>query len=140
VAALAPQPSLAHLDGLLAAAREAGLAVEVSLEGDPRPLPAGVDLSAYRIVQEALTNCLQHAGPATARIRLRYGRQALDVQVTDDGHGHRLAGRDGSQDGGHGLIGMRERVALFGGELKAGPMAGGGFRVAARLPLEAAAV
>jgi signal transduction histidine kinase len=84
-AALAPQPSLANLESLAAAAREAGLPVEVTVEGEPRPLPAGVDLSAYRIVQEALTNSLKHAGPARARVRVCYGREAVEVQVTDDG-------------------------------------------------------
>jgi signal transduction histidine kinase len=154
-AALAPQPSLEHLESLAASAREAGLAVEVSVEGDPRPLPAGVDLSAYRIVQEALTNSLKHAGRARADVRVRYGREALEVQVTDDGSGGPEAasggaglvvvafGPDGElqvsnppADGGHGLIGMRERVALFGGTLETGPRPGGGYRVAARLPLD----
>jgi signal transduction histidine kinase len=130
--ALAPQPSLAHLDSLVLAAREAGLPVELTVEGEPRPLPAGIDLSAYRIVQEALTNSLKHAGPARATVRICYGRAALEVQVWDDGRG-----ANGRVDGeGHGLIGMRERVALFGGELEVGPRPGGGFRVAARLPLE----
>jgi signal transduction histidine kinase len=157
VAALAPQPGLAHLDSLAAAAREAGLPVEVAVEGEPRPLPAGVDLSAYRIVQEALTNSLKHAGPARARVRVCYGREALEVQVTDDGLGDRGAapaggglvvvgvgpdgalevdGRRVTQGSGHGLIGMRERVALFGGTLETGPRPGGGYRVAARLPLD----
>jgi signal transduction histidine kinase len=155
-AALAPQPSLANLDSLVAAAREAGLPVEVSVEGEPRPLPAGVDLSAYRIVQEALTNSLKHAGPARARVRVCYGREALEVQVTDDGRGEPpVAGESGlvavtlgrggvlevpgrSNGDGHGLIGMRERVALFGGTLEAGADPGGGYRVAARLPLDGA--
>jgi signal transduction histidine kinase len=133
--ALAPQPSLVHLESLLAATRDAGLPVELTVEGQPRPLPAGVDLSAYRIVQEALTNSLKHAGPARATVRLCYGREALEVQVSDDGHGR---GRNGQADGGgHGLIGMRERVALFGGTLEVGVGPGGGFRVAARLPLDA---
>jgi signal transduction histidine kinase len=140
----------------VAAAREAGLPVEVSVEGEPRPLPAGVDLSAYRIVQEALTNSLKHAGPARARVRVCYGREALEVQVTDDGRGEPpMAGESGlvavtlgrggvlevpgrSNGDGHGLIGMRERVALFGGTLEAGADPGGGYRVAARLPLDGA--
>jgi signal transduction histidine kinase len=145
--ALTPQPSLAHLDSLVLAAREAGLAVELTVEGEPRPLPAGIDLSAYRIVQEALTNSLKHAGPANAGVRVCYDEAALEVQVWDDGRGADRRG-DGGQaadghgtdwrvDGdGHGLIGMRERVALFGGVLEVGPRPGGGFRVAARLPLE----
>jgi signal transduction histidine kinase len=100
------------------------------VEGDPRPLPAGIDLSAYRIVQEALTNSLKHAGPARASVRVRYGRDALEVQVTDDGLGGLGVGD------GHGLIGMRERVALFDGVLETGPRPDGGYRVAARLPLD----
>ena len=149
-AALTPQPGLDHLESLAASAREAGLPVEVTVEGDPRPLPAGVDLSAYRIVQEALTNSLKHAGPARASVRVRYGREALEVQVTDDGPGVDVAGLvvvtigpDGLPEvtgrrtgGGHGLIGMRERVALFGGTLETGARPGGGYRVAARLPLD----
>jgi signal transduction histidine kinase len=129
------------------AAREAGLAVELTVEGEPRPLPAGIDLSAYRIVQEALTNSLKHAGPANAGVRVCYDEAALEVQVWDDGRGADRRGdggqaadghgTDGRVDGdGHGLIGMRERVALFGGVLEVGPRPGGGFRVAARLPLE----
>ena len=147
-AALAPQPSLEHLESLAAAAREAGLPVEVTVEGEPRPLPAGVDLSAYRIVQEALTNSLKHAGPARASVRVCYGREVLEVQVTDDGgagaarrrpvHSARQsAGRSRpAKAGGNGLIGMRERVAMFGGTLEAGARPGGGYRVAARLPLD----
>jgi signal transduction histidine kinase len=137
-AALTPQPSLAHLDVLVAAAREAGLPVELAVEGEPRQLPAGVDLSAYRIVQEALTNSLKHAGPTRATVRVCYDTKALEVQVWDDGHGPPPAvGANGAAEGdGHGLIGMRERVALFGGSLEVGPRPGGGFRVAARLPLD----
>jgi signal transduction histidine kinase len=131
-AALVPQPSLAHLESLVAAAREAGLPVAVVVEGEPGPLPAGVDLSAYRIVQGALTNLLKHAGPARASVRVCYGREVLEIQVWDDG-----TGRNGQPaEGGHGLIGMRERVALFGGSLEVGARPGGGFRVAARLPVD----
>jgi signal transduction histidine kinase len=128
---LAPPPSLAELDGLLQDVREAGLPVELRIEGKPRPLAPGVDLSAYRIVQEALTNTIKHAGEARAWIIVRYGRSDLELVVEDDGGGP--SGRDG---GGHGLLGMRERVALFGGELEAGARNGGGFIVRARLPLE----
>jgi signal transduction histidine kinase len=142
-AALAPQPSLARLETLAAAAREAGLPVEVAVEGEPRPLPAGVDLSAYRIVQEALTNSLKHAGPARASVRVRYGREVLEVQVEDDGNGVEPASGRRATDSdrrerrsGNGLIGMRERVALFGGMLEAGPRPEGGYRVAARLPVD----
>jgi signal transduction histidine kinase len=130
--ALAPQPSLRHLDTLLAQIRKAGLSVELSVEGQPAALPPGVDLSAYRIVQEALTNALKHAGPATARVVLRYAAEALEVQVIDTGH--RPPGRDGV---GHGLLGMQERAALFGGQLEAGRRSEGGFGVRARLPLAA---
>ncbi|HEV3398123.1 MAG TPA: ATP-binding protein, partial [Actinomycetes bacterium] len=135
-AALSPQPSLAHLESLAAAAREAGLPVEVVVEGEPRPLPAGVDLSAYRIVQEALTNAVRHAGPGRARVLVRYGEDCLEVQVRDDGGSGPARARDPA-DGrsGQGLVGMRERVNLFGGELHAGPGPGGGFTVDARLPL-----
>jgi signal transduction histidine kinase len=128
--ALAPQPSIAGLDSLVAQVRDAGLPVEVVVEGEERPLPPGVDLSAYRIVQEALTNALKHAGPARALVRIRYGDAALDVEVADDG-----AGSDNGDGGGHGLVGMRERVSVFGGELRSGPRAGGGYAVHARLPL-----
>jgi signal transduction histidine kinase len=128
--ALAPQPSLRHLDTLVAQVREAGLPVELTVEGEPTALPPGVDLSAYRIVQEALTNALKHAGPATARVLVRYGSEDLEVEVTDTGR--RPAGGDGA---GHGLVGMRERVTLFGGQLEAGRRGEGGFAVRARLPL-----
>jgi signal transduction histidine kinase len=135
---LAPQPSLADLDTLVSGAEEAGLEVELQVEGAPRPLAAGIDLSAYRIVQEALTNCIKHAGAAKATVRLCYGREDLELQVLDNGRGV-VGWRDsGRENGGHGLIGMRERVAVFGGSLDVGPRPGGGFRVDARLPLEPA--
>jgi signal transduction histidine kinase len=139
---LGPQPQLADVGALVEQTREAGLPVTLEVEGEPRPLPAGVDLSAYRIVQEALTNIRKHAEPASARVRVRYDPRSLEIEVVDDGRG--AAWRDGAPDGGadgnggHGLIGMRERVALFGGQLEVGPQPAGGFRVAARLPLEAA--
>jgi signal transduction histidine kinase len=106
--------------------------VELEVEGKPEPLPPGIDLSAYRIVQEALTNSLRYAGRAHARVVVRYGSGVLELEVVDDG-----AGAAGGSNGGQGLIGMRERVALFGGELDAGPAPGRGFLVRARLPLEA---
>jgi signal transduction histidine kinase len=135
---LAPQPSLADLDALVTGAQEAGLEVALEVEGMPRPLAAGVDLSAYRIVQEALTNCIKHAGPARATVLLRYRRDELELQVSDDGRGV-IGWQDGDrEDGGHGLIGMRERVAVLGGNLRIGPRPGGGFLVDARLPLEPA--
>ncbi len=128
--ALAPQPSLEHVEELVAQVREAGLPVELRVEGEVRELPGGIDLSAYRIVQEALTNALKHAGPARARVTIRYGAGELDIEVADDGTG----GADGPE-GGHGLIGMRERVALFGGELATGRGSRGGYAVRARLPI-----
>jgi signal transduction histidine kinase len=129
--AFAPQPSLGYLDALAAQVSEAGLPVELSIEGEPVELPSGVDLSAYRIVQEALTNALKHAGPATARVVVRYRDQDLELEIADTGVGTHVG--DG---GGHGLVGMRERVSLYGGNLQAGPRDGGGFAVRARLPLD----
>jgi signal transduction histidine kinase len=132
---LAPVPGLADLDALLAEVGKAGLAVRLRVEGVRPELPAGVDLSAYRIVQEALTNVVKHAGPARAQVVVCYGDQEVAVEITDDGKGAPGDGRTAKV--GHGIIGMRERVALFGGDLEAGPMPGGGFRVAARLPFAA---
>ncbi|HZB72345.1 MAG TPA: sensor histidine kinase [Acidimicrobiales bacterium] len=126
-----PQPGVAQLEPLVESVRRAGLPVEVRVEGADRPLPPGVDLSAYRIVQEALTNSVKHAGPARASVVLRYGEHALELEVVDDGRGPRAPSA-----GGHGLVGMRERTALLGGELDVGPAPGGGFAVRARLPLE----
>lgn len=127
----APQPGLARLGDLLDGMRASGLPVEAVVEGSPRPLPPGLDLSAYRIVQEALTNVLRHAGGASARVLVRYEPDALELEIADDGPG----APDGSEaPAGHGLIGMRERAQLFGGEFEAGPRPGGGFLVHARLP------
>ena len=136
-ASLAPVPGLANLDRLLAEVGRAGLAVRLRVEGAPLQLPAGVDLSAYRIVQEALTNVVKHAGPAHAQVTIRYRGQEVAVEVTDDGRGAVPPVGDGRGRTGHGLIGMRERVAAFNGDLEAGPRSDGGFRVAARLPLAA---
>jgi signal transduction histidine kinase len=133
--ALAPVPGLADLDSLLAEVAKAGLGVRLQVEGTPSPLPAGVDLSAYRIVQEALTNVVKHAGPARAQVMIRYRDQDVMVEVIDDGRGVTAPTSNGRARVGHGLIGMRERVAVFGGDLQAGPRPGGGFRGAARLPL-----
>jgi signal transduction histidine kinase len=127
---LAPQPSMRQLDALITQMGEAGLPVVLTVEGEPRPLPPGVDLSAYRIVQEALTNTLKHAGPAKAEVTVRYGDRALEIEVTDDGR-QKMNGIPA----GNGMIGMRERVSLLGGELQAGPRAGAGFAVRAQLPL-----
>src|SRR5207253_5758808 len=128
--ALAPQPSLEHLDRLVAKARESGLPVELRIEGTPSPLPPGVDLTAYRLVQEGLTNTIKHARASRAGVVVRYGEGEVEIFVTDDGDG----GGDGG-GGGHGLVGMRERVSVYGGELEAGRRAGGGFRLRARLPV-----
>ena len=128
----APQPGLDRLDDLVAQVRAAGLAVAVSVEGARRTLPAGVDLSAYRVVQEALTNTLKHAHATRADVSLRFREDELDVEVRDDGEGRGNGNGDG---GGRGLIGMRERVTAYGGKLAAGPAPSGGFSVAARFPL-----
>jgi signal transduction histidine kinase len=128
--ATVPQPSMAHLEQLLGRVREAGLPVTLEIEGHPRPLPPGLDLSAYRIIQEALTNTLKHAGRARACVRVRYGDRDLELEIADDGD----AASNGA-GGGLGLAGMRERVRLFGGEVEAGKRAGGGYAVRARLPL-----
>jgi signal transduction histidine kinase len=137
-----PTSGLDSLDGLVANAAAAGLEVRTRVEGTPRPLPAGVDLAAFRIVQEALTNVTRHAGPATATVLVAYGDDGLTVQVEDDGSGvesasGRQAADSDRQDrrSGNGVRGMRERAAALGGELTAGPRAGGGFRVSAHLPL-----
>ena len=127
--ALGPQPGLAQLGALVEQMRGVGLPVELSIEGEPRPLPAGVDLSAYRIVQEALTNTLKHARPAHARVTVRYRAGDLELEVLDDGR----SSPNGSH-GGHGISGMRERVRLYGGSLETGERAEGGFSVRVRLP------
>ena len=129
---LSPQPGLRHLDALAEQFREAGLPVELNIESEPEPLPPGVDLSAYRIVQEALTNTLKHAGPAQVRVSVRYHDDEIELEVLDDGAG---TGKGGGS--GQGLIGMRERAALYGGTLKSGKREGGGYYVHARLPLGA---
>jgi len=129
---LAPQPGLTQLEALAASVRAAGLAVELEVEGDFGDLPPAVDLSAYRIIQEALTNALKHAGPARAHVHVRRDPDALVIEVVDDGVG---SGPGDSSEVGHGLVGMRERVALFGGEFRAQARREGGFAVQARLPL-----
>ena len=130
-----PQPGLARLDELFEPLRLAGLEVVLHREGEAPRLPAGVDLSAYRIVQEALTNTLRHAHATRAEVTVRFGAGAVEVEVRDDGRGVPLVA-DVNGDG-QGLVGMRERAALLGGTLEAGPLPGGGYRVHARLPLEA---
>jgi signal transduction histidine kinase len=127
---LTPQPGLADLETLVGQVREAGLPVELHVEGDRRQLPAGVELSAYRIVQEALTNAIKHAGDAQAEVRVSYGPDTLELEILDDGAGTpvRVTGQ------GHGLVGMRERVALYGGQLQTGRAESGGFTVRVLLP------
>jgi signal transduction histidine kinase len=130
--ALAPQPSLERLDELAAGLTATGLPVHVSVEGEPIGLPPGIDVCAYRIVQEALTNALKHAGPAHARVTVRYAPSDLELEVLDDGRGNGSGGGSGS---GHGLAGIRERVAVYGGALEAGRLPEGGYALRARLPL-----
>jgi len=127
---LAPQPSLQRLPELVEHMRQTGLPVKLTTTGKPQQLPAGVELSAYRIIQEALTNTLKHAGPAQAAVTVRYDNGAVEVEVVDDGQGPSPA-RQGT--GGKGLVGMQERVRLYGGRLEAGARPGGGFRVYAVL-------
>jgi signal transduction histidine kinase len=130
-APLRPRPTLGQLDELVDQARGAGIKLEVRVEGTVRPLVAVVDLCAYRVVQEALTNAVKYAPNSNVHLLVRYGPRILHVTVVDDGPGALDAGA-----AGHGLIGMRERVALAGGELHVGPALGGGFRVEARLPID----
>ena len=135
----APQPGLRDLDELLAQSRAAGLPVELAVEGAPRRLAQSVDLSAFRIVQEALTNVVKHAGRARTAVTIAYGPEALALTIIDSGRVGAEAANDGARDrepGGHGLIGMRERTALFGGTLTAGPRPGHGFVVHASLPYD----
>jgi signal transduction histidine kinase len=131
-AGLAPQPGMAELAALAEGVRAAGLPVRLTVDDGRTALPAAVDVSAYRIVQEALTNVLKHAGPARADVTVGCVDGAVVIEVTDDGAGGAAADPPAA---GHGLVGMRERAAMFGGELLAGPQPGGGFAVRARLPL-----
>lgn len=131
----APLPGLSDRDKLIEQARANGLTVEEEVEGDARPLPRGLDLTAYRILQEALTNARKHAGHVRARVWIRYGTGALEIEVYNY-NAPEAKSVPGIGGGGHGLIGMRERVALYGGQLEAGPDAKGGFRVKAHLPLD----
>ena len=130
---LEPQPTLAQLDELIAHSCEAGLQVELRVEGEARTVAAIADLCAYRVVQECLTNALKHAPKANVHVLLRYGPRDLLITVVDDGPGPAP-----TKPAGHGLIGMKERVALVGGTLAVGPALGGGFRVEARVPIDAA--
>ena len=133
---MGPQPGLGEIDRLIGNVRDAGLPVEYSVEGTACCLPAGMDLAAYRIVQEALTNTVKHGGKATARVTVCYTADTLEIEVVDDGRGAAAPLISGADGGGHGLIGMKERVALFGGKLEAGPVLTGGYRVFARMPVE----
>ena len=129
---LAPQPALGDVPRLVDQLRGAGLHVELSVDGDPRELPIGIELSAYRIVQEALTNALKHAGDARVTVHVGYGRDSLEIEISDDGTG----ARSPVSSGGHGLVGMRERVALYGGRLDADRRQNGGFAVRVVLPIQ----
>src|SRR5690606_38324168 len=123
----APQPGPDDVEALVARVRDSGVQIEMEINGQPRPLPKGPGLAVYRIVQEALTNVVKHAGPhASCRITLTYGPDSLHVRVVDDGRGAAAAPTDGD---GHGIVGMLERVAVYGGTLTAGPARGGGFAV-----------
>ena len=128
---LTPQPGLTDVPTLVTQLREAGLPVELEIEGERRELPVGIELSAYRIVQEALTNALKHAGEARAWVKIRYTSDSLELEIADDGTG----AASPAATGGHGLVGMRERVALYGGRLDAGRRATGGFAVRVLLPI-----
>ena len=130
-AELAPQPGMGDVAALIDHVRSAGLPAELTIEGEPKPLTPGVDLAAYRIVQEALTNALKHADAAHAHVGIRYGRETLAIAVTNDGQ------RPENGRPGHGLVGMRERVTLYGGTFEAGPGPDGGYAVRAELPLSA---
>jgi signal transduction histidine kinase len=129
---LAPQPDLAQLPRLIAEATGGQLAVALSVDGEPRPLPGTLELSAYRVIQEALTNVRKHSGGTAASVRVAYGRETLEIEVLDDGTSAAAHSPGGS---GHGLIGMRERVRLHGGHLRVGPAPQGGFAVHASFPL-----
>ncbi|MEU8565786.1 sensor histidine kinase [Streptomyces cyaneofuscatus] len=136
-----PQPDVEQIEDLVDQVRRTGLAVDFKVEGTARPLPSGVELTAYRIVQEALTNTRKHGGPdAGASVRLVYFDDGLGLLVEDDGRGaaHELYEDGGADGAGHGMIGMRERVGMVGGTLDAGPRPGGGFRISALLPLKPA--
>jgi signal transduction histidine kinase len=126
----APQPSMRTVDVLVGTVREAGLPVELSVEGEPKVLAPGVDLAAYRVIQEALTNALKYAGPARAWVTVRWRTDALEVEIANDG-----SSEVGGEGGGHGLVGLRERVSLVGGSIESGPREDGGFVVRAHLPI-----
>jgi signal transduction histidine kinase len=128
---LAPQPGVSEIATLVGQMRAAGLEVELRMEGDPHEIPVGIDLSAYRIVQEGLTNALKYAGDARTAVRVRYAADSLEIEILDDGRGRPAE----VEQGGHGLVGMRERVALYGGTLDSGRRPAGGFGVRVLLPI-----
>ena len=130
-------PTLARVGDLVHGAREAGLDATLTVEGEPVDLAAGLELTGYRVVQEALTNAMKHAGPARAAVTVRYEPREVVLEIIDDGAGASHAGLEGV-GGGHGIVGMRERVGLYGGSVQAGPGPGGGFAVSARLPIAVA--
>jgi signal transduction histidine kinase len=130
-------PTLGRVGDLVRGAREAGLDTSLRVEGEPVELPAGLELAGFRVVQEALTNAMKHAGPARAGVTVRYEPWEVVLEIIDDGAGT-SAGDLSGLGGGHGIVGMRERVGLYGGSVEAGPAPGGGFRVLARIPIEAA--
>jgi signal transduction histidine kinase len=134
---LAPQPGIEDLGELVSRTREAGLLASISVAGDPIAVPAGLSLCVYRVVQEALTNAIKHAGAGQAEVCVRWRRDALELEVVDDGRG---IGETVAHGGGHGLVGMRERTALHGGRLEAGPGPAGGFVVRAHIPLPGGSV
>ncbi len=127
-----PAPTLAEVSGLIARVEAAGLPVSFDLTGSPVPLPAGLELAGYRVIQEALTNCIKHSGASHAQVHLTYESRAVCIEVRDDGP----AAHQQSSQPGQGLAGMRERVAVYGGELSAGPAPAGGYQVRVRLPVE----
>jgi signal transduction histidine kinase len=133
---LAPAHGLADVGQLITGTADAGVKVQLEIRGTQRPVPASVDLAAYRIIQEALTNVVKHARTTASRVLVTYDDDAVRLEISDDGDGAAAAAVAASA--GHGIAGMRERASLFGGELHAGPLPGGGFRVAARLPLDSA--
>lgn len=136
--ARAPQPSLGDIEGAVAQSVDAGLPTELVVTGDRRALPAGIELTAYRIVQEALTNARKHAGnSATATVSLTYQEDSIAIEVDDDGTG--AMSSLAATGAGNGLLGMRERVEIYGGHLAAGPRTGGGYTVSATLPIADAA-
>lgn len=131
-----PQPTLHEIPDLVERLRAAGIRVDLRVEGAVRALPAGLELTGYRVVQEAMTNALKHAGQVPVDVRLRYEPDWLDIEVTDQGPTDSMQPVNGHDSGSHGLVGMRERVSLYGGTIDTGPTTGGGFSVHARIPLE----